>query len=65
MPLFETSRHRRAREIREAGFRDEWRDLVDARVPHVRLLDADERGRLEDRTIDLLARPRREAAHGF
>ena len=65
MPLFETARHRRARELRAAGFRPEWRDLVDGRVPHLRLLDADERRRLEARAVDLLAGPRWEAAHGF
>ncbi len=63
--LFETSRHRRARELVAAGFRPEWRAVVDQRVPHLRVLDADERKRLEDRALRLVADKRWEPANGF
>ena len=63
--LFETSRHRRAREVLERGFLPAWRDVVDERVPHLGLLDVDERARLEDRALRLVAGKRWEPANGF
>jgi hypothetical protein len=58
-------RHRIRRERYEAGFLPEWRELVAARLPHWSMLDDDERARLEDLTLGLVADKRWEAARGF
>jgi Mlc titration factor MtfA (ptsG expression regulator) len=57
---------RRDRRAREAeGFRPEWRDVLARRLHHWRLLTPDERERLEDIAMTLIADKRWEAAHGF
>lgn len=63
--LFETRRHRERRELLEAGFRPEWRDLLDQRHHTWPLLDAAERGRLEGLTLGLLVDLHWEAAKDF
>jgi len=62
---FETRRHRARREYFEAGFRDEWRELVRDRVPVWRSLDDDERARVETLALGLIAGVNWEAANGF
>ncbi len=62
---FETRRHRRRRQLLQGGFPPAWRALLDERVPHARLLDGDERERLERLTLGLVATKRWEAARGF
>lgn len=62
---FETRRHRDRRELFEAGFRPEWRELLDARVPLWRRLDDEERSRLEVLALQLIADVHWEAANGF
>ena len=62
---FETRRHRARRELFEAGFRPEWRELVAERVPIWRRLDDAERDRLEGRALELIADVHWEAANGF
>lgn len=53
------------REPAATGFPDPWRELLDQRMVHWHLLDDDERARLEDDTLWLLATRRWEAARGF
>ncbi len=62
---FETRHHRERRELLAAGFRQEWRDLLEARVPIWRRLDDDERARLEGLALTLIADVHWEAANGF
>ncbi|MDQ2678916.1 MAG: zinc-dependent peptidase [Actinomycetota bacterium] len=62
---FETRHHRERRELFEAGFRDEWRELLRARVPIWQRLDDDERSRLEQLALELMADVHWEAANGF
>jgi Mlc titration factor MtfA (ptsG expression regulator) len=57
------SRQRRAR--LEAGFTDEWRRLCARRFRWWPALSAEERARLEGRTLDLVVGFEWEAAHGF
>jgi Mlc titration factor MtfA (ptsG expression regulator) len=63
--LFETSRHRHRRQTLEAGFTDQWRDVLAANMAHWAYLDDDERQRLGARAVELLATKQWEAAHGF
>lgn len=63
--LFETRRHRERRELREAGFQDEWRHLLSARMAHWAVLDDTERARLEQLALDLLVEKRWEPAKDF
>ena len=63
--LFETSHHRHRRQTLEAGFTDAWRELLAANMAHWAYLDDDERDRLGDRAVGLLATKRWEAAQGF
>ena len=62
---FETRRHRERRELFKAGFRPEWRELLDARLPVWRRLDDEERARLETLALELMAEVHWEAANGF
>ena len=62
---FETRRHRERRELFETGFRPEWRELLDARVPVWGRLDDEERSRLEALALALIADVHWEAANGF
>ena len=62
---FETRRHRERRELFEAGFRPEWRELLDARIPVWGRLDDEERARLEALALELIADVHWEAANGF
>lgn len=62
---FETRRHRRRREIEEHGFRDEWRSLLDQRLPEWPRLDGGERVRLEGLALRLVAEKDWEGAQGF
>lgn len=61
----ETRRHRLRRELSEAGFRPEWREVVAERMAHWTLLDGGERDRLEALSLALMVDKRWEAAHGF
>lgn len=63
--LFETRKHRRRRELREAGFPPAWRALLAQRLAHWTVLDDAERARLEQLTLDLLAEKTWEAANEF
>jgi len=63
--MFETKRHRMRRERYEAGFRPEWRELLDAKLGHWNLLSVDEEERLEALALALIADKIWEAAHGF
>ena len=62
---FETRHHRERRELVEAGFREEWRELLRTRVPIWQRLDDDERARLEALALELMADVHWEAANGF
>jgi Mlc titration factor MtfA (ptsG expression regulator) len=63
--IFETRRHRMRRERYEAGFLPEWVELLDRKMGHWRHLDDDERARLEDLALALVADKAWEAANGF
>ncbi len=63
--LFETRRHRMKRERYEAGFLDDWRDLLAKRGGHWNELDAEDRARLEELALALIAEKDWEAAAGF
>lgn len=65
MVRFETRHHRQRRELLEAGFLDEWRQLLHDRVPIWRRLDDDERERVEGLALGLMADVTWEAAGGF
>ncbi len=62
---FETRHHRQRRELLEAGFLPEWRQLLEDRVPVWGQLDDDERARVEQLSLGLLADVHWEAANGF
>jgi len=61
----ETRHHRHRRELLEAGFTDQWRQVLAGSMGHWNLLDDDERQRLGDRAVQLMAAKRWEAAKGF
>jgi Mlc titration factor MtfA (ptsG expression regulator) len=63
--MFETRRHRMRRERLEAGFLAEWRELLDRRMAHWQMLDENEKARLEQVALGLIAEKRWEAAQGF
>ena len=63
--LFETKRRRRRRALFEEGFRPEWRDLLVERMAHWSMLDDDERARLEELALGLMAGKHWEAAADF
>ncbi|UDY34767.1 M90 family metallopeptidase [Dermatobacter hominis] len=63
--LFGTRRHRRRRELLDAGFTDAWRDLCDARLDWWRELSDDELQRLEAVALGLVAEADWEPANGF
>jgi MtfA peptidase len=63
--LFETNKHRHGREVREAGFTNAWRSLLETTMAHWAWLNDDERERLGMRAVDFLASKRWEAARGF
>ncbi len=62
---FETRHHRQRRERVDAGFRPQWRELLQVRMPTWSRLDGSERQRLEQVTVQLLADLHWEAANGF
>jgi Mlc titration factor MtfA (ptsG expression regulator) len=62
---FESRRHRMRREILDGGFRTEWRELLDRRVPHLTRLGVDERDRLESLALTIMAEKRWEPAKDF
>lgn len=64
-PHFETRHHRRRRELLEAGFRPEWRHLLEQRLPDWQHLDDAERSRVEELALTQLVELRWEAAGGF
>ena len=57
--------YRRERALRRDGFPDEWRAIVESNVVHWRVLDAADRGLLEDYVVRLVTEKRWEAARGF
>ncbi len=63
--IFETRRHRMRRERYEAGFLPEWRDVLSTRMGHWKLLDDQERARLEQLALTIVAEKDWEAANGF
>ena len=63
--MFGSKRRRARRELLEAGFRPEWRELVARRMRHWSALDDDERAHLEDITLELMVDKDWEAARGF
>ena len=63
--MFGTKRRRLLRERRRAGFRPEWRAIVERRLPHWSYLTDEERERLEQLTSTLMFDTRWEAANGF
>lgn len=62
---FGTKRHRRRRELLDAGFTDDWRELCATRLDWWPDLDADTRSRLEAVALDLIAGVDWEPANGF
>ena len=62
---FESRRHKEQRELLEAGFRPEWRDLLESRMASWSSLDDTERARLEALALRLLGRFHWEGANGF
>jgi Mlc titration factor MtfA (ptsG expression regulator) len=65
MRLFETRRQRVRREIFEAGFREEWRKMCEARFRWWNRLDGNRRERLELLALELIATKKWEAARDF
>ncbi len=63
--LFGTRRHRRRRELLDAGFTDEWRRLCQQRLDWWTELADDERDRLEMVALGLVAEADWEPANGF
>ncbi len=63
--LFGTKRRRRRREIFDAGFRDDWRDLCRGRFDWWDVLDDGERERVELVALGLVATAEWEPAQGF
>ncbi len=63
--MFGFSRRRQRKERYAAGFLPQWRDLLAERLIHWKLLDDDERARLEAIALELIADKRWEAAQGF
>ncbi len=63
--MFGMGRRRARKERWEAGFRPEWRDLLAQRLDHWKLLDDDERARLEWIALGLIVDKTWEAAQGF
>jgi len=63
--MFGSRQHRHRQEVLDAGFSDTWRSVLDANMAHWTYLDDDERERLGERAVALLASLRWEAARGF
>jgi Mlc titration factor MtfA (ptsG expression regulator) len=63
--MFGSARRRARRDLLANGFRPEWRELVSTRMRHWAFLDPDERSRLEEITLGLMADKDWEAAQGF
>jgi Mlc titration factor MtfA (ptsG expression regulator) len=61
--LFEKWRQRR--KLERGPFPEAWRELIGANLTHWGVLDAEERGRLEDTVFALMLYKNWEAAHGF
>lgn len=62
---FESRRHRARRAYLEAGFRPDWRDLLDRDMGHWRGLSPPQQTRLERLALALMADIAWEAARGF
>ena len=63
--MFGSKRRREREALFAAGFRPEWREMVAERLRAWRNLDQDQRDRLEDLALHLMAEKSWEAANGF